>query len=143
MKYIHVSNNRIDSTSTPVKAVCKRENVSFANGGETEVLLSMGWIPVIYNRPGYNPLTEVLSGPNNLGLGETVTDGATTVTAEYTVRAMTPSELTEVTKRQAREEIERLEDEITNRRIRDAIAGIDGGWMVAQEALLVIQRLKL
>ena len=40
-------------------------------------------------------------------------------------------------------EIARLEGQVTQRRIREAIAGTDSGWLVAQEALLAIERAKL
>ena len=45
--------------------------------------------------------------------------------------------------RNAMAEIERLEATVTQRRIRDAIAGTDGGWLANQESLIAEERSKL
>lgn len=47
------------------------------------------------------------------------------------------------THRAAMDEIARIEAQITNRRLRDAILGTDNGWLAAQEALIAIERAKL
>jgi len=39
--------------------------------------------------------------------------------------------------------IDALERQITPRRVREAILGIDNGWLVAQEALIAAERVKL
>lgn len=39
--------------------------------------------------------------------------------------------------------IEALEQQVTQRRIRDAIAGTDGGWLANQESLIAQERSKL
>ena len=46
-------------------------------------------------------------------------------------------------KRNAVREIGRLEGEVTQRKIREAILGIDNFWLAAQEALIEIERSKL
>ena len=40
-------------------------------------------------------------------------------------------------------EIQRLEELITSRRLRDAIAGTDDGWLANQEKLIAVERGKL
>ena len=39
-----------------------------------------------------------------------------------------------------RQEITRLEAEVSPRRIRESVLGTDGGWLAAQEALIATQR---
>lgn len=39
--------------------------------------------------------------------------------------------------------IEELESQITNRRLREAILGIDNGWLANQESLIAAERVKL
>ena len=47
-------------------------------------------------------------------------------------------------KREAKEEIKRLEESITNRRLRDALASDDGKtWVAAVETLIAVERGKL
>lgn len=46
-------------------------------------------------------------------------------------------------KLQALENIEKLESQITKRRIREAILNIDNGWLIAHEALIAEERKKL
>jgi len=41
------------------------------------------------------------------------------------------------------QKIHNLESQVTQRRIRDAIAGTDGGWLANQESLIAEQRSKL
>jgi precorrin-6B methylase 1 len=41
------------------------------------------------------------------------------------------------------EKIDELERQVTQRRIRDAIAGTDGGWLANQESLIAEERSKL
>jgi len=47
--------------------------------------------------------------------------------------------------RDARAEIDRLESQVTNRRLRDALNGaeVPVGWLAAQEALIAVERAKL
>ena len=47
------------------------------------------------------------------------------------------------TKRESMVMISRLEGQVTQRRIRDAISGSDNGWLVAQEVLIATERSKL
>jgi len=49
----------------------------------------------------------------------------------------------EAIQRQALEEIQRLEAQITSRRTREAILGTDNGWLANQESLIVTERNKL
>lgn len=46
-------------------------------------------------------------------------------------------------KRDALNEITRLENQITERRKREAILGTDNGWLANQESLIAIERAKL
>lgn len=46
-------------------------------------------------------------------------------------------------KRTAMVEIRRLEGEVTQRRLREAALGADGGWLANQDALIAAERLKL
>ncbi len=46
-------------------------------------------------------------------------------------------------KQNIKNEISRLETGMTLRRIREAILGIDNGWMANQESLIAIERIKL
>ena len=45
--------------------------------------------------------------------------------------------------RAASAEIDRLESEVTQRRLREAALGTDDGWLAAQEALIAAERAKL
>ena len=45
--------------------------------------------------------------------------------------------------RNAKAEISRLEAQITNRRIREAVLSTDNGWLANQESLIAIERNKL
>ena len=45
--------------------------------------------------------------------------------------------------RTAQAEIERLESQITNRRMRDHMLGTGGDWLADQEALIAVEREKL
>jgi hypothetical protein len=45
--------------------------------------------------------------------------------------------------RKAQAKIVRLEGQVTQRRIRDAIVGTDNGWLISQEALIAIERARL
>ena len=47
------------------------------------------------------------------------------------------------TVRNAKAEIARLEGQVTQRRIREAIIGIDDGWLVDQDNLITAERAKL
>ncbi len=45
--------------------------------------------------------------------------------------------------RNTKAEILRLESQITPRRIREAVLGIDNGWLDTQDSLIIIERNKL
>lgn len=45
--------------------------------------------------------------------------------------------------RGALDSIQQLEAQITNRRLRESILGVDGGWLQKQEELIKIERAKL
>jgi len=45
--------------------------------------------------------------------------------------------------REAMAKIVELESEITPRRIREAVLGLDNGWLLEQEALIATERTKL
>jgi hypothetical protein len=45
--------------------------------------------------------------------------------------------------RNASKEVARLESTVTNRRVREAIAGTDAGWLANVESLIAIERGKL
>jgi len=45
--------------------------------------------------------------------------------------------------RNAKKEIARLEGEITQRRVREAVLGTDNGWLADQEVLIATERAKL
>lgn len=49
----------------------------------------------------------------------------------------------ELTRRNAIEEIKKLEGEITQRRLREAILGTDNGWLAKQESLIANERKKI
>lgn len=46
----------------------------------------------------------------------------------------------ETPRRTAIEEIQRLEKDVTQRRLREAALGTDNGWMANQESLIAVQR---
>ena len=46
-------------------------------------------------------------------------------------------------RRNAKAKINQLEGEVTNRRLREAVAGNDAGWLSAQEAKIATERGKL
>ncbi len=49
----------------------------------------------------------------------------------------------EAPRRNAKSKIARLEGEVTLRRLREAIIGVDGGWLAAQDNLIARERAKL
>jgi hypothetical protein len=71
--------------------------------------------------------------------GYTVVKGVQT----WQYRDRTIAEISASYKKSRFAEIIRLEGQITPRREREAILGIDNGWLAAQEALITIERAKL
>ncbi len=61
----------------------------------------------------------------------------------WDTRPKTEDELAADAINAARTEIRRLEAQVTQRRLRDAVLGVDNGWLAAQEVLITIQRAKL
>jgi regulatory protein YycI of two-component signal transduction system YycFG len=60
-----------------------------------------------------------------------------------TVTQDTVTENNAITKKNIMNTIKRLEETITSRRYRDAIAGTDDGWLANQEKLIAVERGKL
>lgn len=53
------------------------------------------------------------------------------------------TEASDISRRGVISEIMRLESEVTQRRLREAVLGTDGGWLAVQEALIDTERSKL
>ncbi len=135
MDYAKVENNLIVSGRIEAKFVCKKCNVSFANGAEKEILREFGYLPVVDIPPEYDPTTQERTVAG-IYQGDSVPEGATHIEAVYTISSKTAVQL-------ALDEIELLEKEITPRRTREAVLGVDGGWLSRQESLIATQRSKI
>ena len=138
--YAHVENGSVTYRGTLPKAW---RNISSLNlsEGDDDYLKTLGWVPYI----------EV---PVEIGVDETA-DGEDTVITETEVtatakkRAMTDAEKTARTNGEALQEIDRLEQLETPRKLAEALPDDSGGsaegraWFKANRAKIAVERAKL
>lgn len=89
--YIHHTSNTIDRAAGPLPRAWRY--VSGINLLPDAALKPLGWLPVSYNDPAFNPATQVKEGPTGVSVGDSVTPGASSVSGVYTVRAKTQAEI--------------------------------------------------
>lgn len=98
--YIHHTNRVIDRASGRLPR--SWGNVSGLDRASPEELKSYGWLPVVEDKPAFDPATERLTGPTGVSVGDSVPARATDVTAVWTVIPYTPPVPVSVTPIQAR-----------------------------------------
>tara|TARA_R110000765_G_scaffold349831_3_gene439865 strand:+ start:47 stop:451 length:405 start_codon:yes stop_codon:yes gene_type:complete len=132
MQYAHVTDGVVDYRGVLPKNWGNTSNVQMA---DPATLKAMGWVPLT--------IQEAVMGPDdtNDGFEDIVTaDGVTTVMKS---RPLTAEEIADRERDIVQQEINRLEEEVTPRRTREAILGTDDGWLANQDALIAAERAKL
>ena len=114
-------------------------NISGLNksDGNASFLKPLGWVPLV--------TVPVTLGPDETMDGEDVAIGDDSVTVTELKRAMTAGEIASRDSDAALAEINRLEAEMTPRRMREHALGIEEpvNWLADQDALIVLERAKL
>ena len=136
MLYAHVE----DGTVTYRGALPKIwRNISGLNlsEGDDAYLKTLGWLPYVE--------VSVEYGVDELPDGEDTVVTETEVTSTQKKRAMTAGEIASRDSDAALAEINRLEAEMTPRRMREHALGIEEpvNWLADQDALIVLERAKL
>ena len=132
MNYAHVTDGVVDYRGALPKNWGNTSGLNMADDG---ALKEMGWLPLT--------IQEAVMGPDdtNDGFEDVVTaDGVTTIMGS---RPMTTEEIADRDRGLVLQEIERLEEEVTPRRMREAVLGTDDGWLASQDALIAAERAKL
>ena len=91
-EYIHHTNNIIDRAMGPLPAT--GNNISGMNMSSAAELKALGWLPVTVVTPVYDSVTEIRLGPTGAAVGDVIAPNANAVTAAYSSRAKTLTELT-------------------------------------------------
>ena len=134
--YAHVENGSITHRGALPR---NWRNISGLNksNGNTSFLKPLGWVPLV--------TVPVTLGPDETMDGEDVAIGADSVTVTELKRAMTAGEIASRDSDAALAEINRLEAEMTPRRMREHALGIEEpvNWLADQDALIVLERAKL
>ena len=134
--YAHVENGSITHRGALPR---NWRNISGLNksDGNASFLKPLGWIPLV--------TVPVTLGPDETMDGEDVAIGADSVTVTELKRAMTAGEIASRDSDAALAEINRLEAEMTPRRMREHALGIEEpvNWLADQDALIVLERAKL
>ena len=134
--YAHVENGSITHRGALPR---NWRNISGLNksDGNASFLKPLGWVPLV--------TVPVTLGPDETMDGEDVAIGADSVTVTELKRAMTAGEIASRDSDAALAEINRLETEMTPRRMREHALGIEEpvNWLADQEALIVLERAKL
>lgn len=89
--YVHHSSNVIDRGAGRLPTAWRY--ISGLNLLGDPGLKLLGWLPVEYNDPAFDPDTQVREGPTGVAVGDPVTPGADSVSGTYTVRSKTQQEL--------------------------------------------------
>jgi len=114
-------------------------NVSGLNlsDGDDDYLKTLGWLPYVE--------VSVEIGADETSDGEDTVITETEVTSTAKKRAMTAGEIASRDSGAALAEINRLEAEMTPRRMREHALGIEEpvNWLADQDALIVLERAKL
>jgi len=134
--YAHVENGSITHRGALPR---NWRNISGLNksDGNASFLKPLGWVPLV--------TVPVTLGPDETMDGEDVAIGADSVTVTELKRAMTAGEIASRDSDAALAEINRLEAEMTPRRMREHALGIEEpvNWLADQDALIVLERAKL
>ena len=134
--YAHVENGSITHRGALPR---NWRNISGLNksDGNASFLKPLGWVPLV--------TVPVTLGPDETMDGEDVAIGADSVTVTELKRAMTAGEIASRDSDAALVEINRLEAEMTPRRMREHALGIEEpvNWLADQDALIVLERAKL
>ena len=131
--YAHVENGSITHRGALPR---NWRNISGLNksDGNASFLKPLGWVPLV--------TVPVTLGPDETMDGEDVVIGADSVTVTELKRAMTAGEIASRDSGAALAEINRLEAEMTPRRMREHALGIEEpvNWLADQDALIAVQR---
>ena len=134
--YAHVENGSITHRGALPR---NWRNISGLNksDGNASFLKPLGWVPLV--------TVPVTLGPDETMDGEDVAIGDDSVTVTELKRAMTAGEIASRDSDAALAEINRLEAEMTPRRMREHALGIEEpvNWLADQDALIVLERAKL
>ena len=134
--YAHVENGSITHRGALPR---NWRNISGLNksDGNASFLKPLGWVPLV--------TVPVTLGPDETMDGEDVAIGADSVTVTELKRTMTAGEIASRDSGAALAEINRLEAEMTPRRMREHALGIEEpvNWLADQDALIVLERAKL
>ena len=133
MLYAHVENGVITYRGSLPKTW---RNISGLNlsDGDDDYLKTLGWLPYVE--------VPVEIGADEMSDGEDTVITETEVTSTAKKRAMTAGEIASRDSDAALVEINRLEAEMTPRRMREHALGIEEpvNWLADQDALIAVQR---
>ena len=98
--YIHHTNGVIDRAAGALPRSWR--NVSGLNLLTSAALKAKDWLPVVDSKPNFDPVTEILTGPLGVSIGDAVARGADSVTAVWVATPYTAPVPASVTPLQAR-----------------------------------------
>ena len=140
MLYAHVENGSITYRGTLPKTWRNTSGLNLSEGND-DYLKTLGWVPYVE--------VPVEIGVDEVGDGEDTTITETEVTATAKKRALTTAEKTDRTNSEALQEIIRLEEFETPRRIAEALPDESGGsaegrtWFEANRGKIAVERAKM
>ena len=134
--YAHVENGSVTYRGALPKTWRNISGLNLSDGDDA-YLKTLGWLPYVE--------VPVEIGVDETMDGEDVAIGADSVTVTELKRAMTAGEIASRDSDAALAEINRLEAEMTPRRMREHALGIEEpvNWLADQDALIVLERAKL
>ena len=140
MLYAHVEDGSVTYRGSLPKSWRNTSGLNLSEGDD-DYLKTLGWVPYVE--------VPVEIGVDEVGDGEDTTITETEVTATAKKRAMTAAEKTDRTNSEALQEIIRLEEFETPRRIAEALPDESGGsaegrtWFKANRGKIAVERAKL
>lgn len=81
--YIHHTGNVIDRAMGRLPRAWR--NISGLDRASPDFLKDKGWLPVVEDKPAFDPETQRLTGPTGVNVGDSVPPGAESVTATWAV----------------------------------------------------------
>ena len=140
MLYAHVEDGRITYRGSLPKTWRNISGLNLSEGDE-DYLKTLGWVPYVE--------VAVAIGVDETSDGEDTVVTETEVTSTAKKRALTAAEKTDLTNREALQEIIRLEEFETPSRIAEALPDDSGGsvdgraWFKANRGKIAVERAKL
>ena len=134
--YAHVENGSITHRGALPRNWRNISGLNLSDGND-DYLKTLGWLPYVE--------VSVEIGADETSDGEDTVVTETEVTSTQKKRAMTAGEIASRDSDAALVEINRLEAEMTPRRMREHALGIEDpvNWLADQDALIVLERAKL